>query len=119
MSYWGSKPEESDFAAGSVGSFIYFLKEKLIKEIDTVLKKNYPEQGMIASLVCLRLLGERYPKNLRVHFGKKEFAFVKSSFEQWYAAVKPQLPPKHRDGILEEAEREFALFEERILSSPD
>lgn len=116
MPYWGSKAEENDFAFGSVGSVIYLIKERMMTDIDTVLSKNYPEQGMIASLSCLRLLGERFPKNLSVHFRKKDLAAVRNAFEQWYAAVSPQLPPEYRDTILEEAEREFALFEERIFS---
>jgi hypothetical protein len=116
MSYWGSKSEESDFAFDSVGVSILLIKQRMMKDIDAVLEKKHPEQGMIASLVCLRLLGERFPKNMSVHFGKRDFEFVKNAFEQWYAAVKPRLPSKYRDSILAEAENEFTLFEERILS---
>ena len=116
MPYWGSKSDESDFAFNSVGAIIYLIKERMTKDIDTVLGKNYPEQGMIASLVCLRLLGERFPKILSVHFRKKDFAFVEGAFEQWYAAVKSQLPSEYLDGILAEANNEFTLFEEKILS---
>jgi hypothetical protein len=116
MPYWGSKSEDSDFAFDSVGAIIFLIKERMMKDIETVLKKSYPEQGMIASLACLRLLGERFPKNLSVHFRKKDFAFVKSAFEQWYQAVESQMPSKYRDEILAEARNEFALFEDRILS---
>ena len=116
MPYWGSRSDESDFAFDSVGSYIYLIKARMMTDIDTVLKKKYPEQGTIASLACLRLLGERFPKSLGVHFRKKDFAFVRGAFEQWYAAVKSQLPSEHLDGILAEAENEFTLFEERILA---
>jgi hypothetical protein len=76
---------------------------------------GFPEQGMIATLTCLRLLGERFPHSVSVLFGKKEFAFVKQKFDEWYEKVSKKIPSKYRDGILKEAQDEFALFEERIL----
>jgi hypothetical protein len=115
MPYWGSNPEDSDFAFGAVGVCILLIKERMLKDIAGVLDESYPEQGMIASLTCLRLLGERFPKNLSVHFRKKDFAFVKSAFGEWYEKIKSRLPPEHRDAILAEANKEFALFEQRIF----
>ncbi len=115
MPYWGYRPDECDYAFGAVGAYICLIKERMLKDIKTVLDKSYPEQGMIASLTCLRLLGERFPKSLSVHFGKKDYEFVNSSFEEWYTRVSGALPPEYRDRILSEAKKEFALFEERIL----
>ena len=117
MPYWGNKPEDNDFAFDTVGSIIYLIKERMKSDVEVVLAKKYPEQGMVASMVCLRLLGERFPKNLKVHFGKRDFVFVKTKFEEWYAAVSPLLPSDRRDAILAEAEHEFALFQERFFSN--
>jgi hypothetical protein len=87
----------------------------MVKGIATVLEKAYPEQAIIASLTCLRLIGEQFPKNLSVYFGKKDFAFAKNAFEEWYEKVKDRLPAEHRDAILANAKKEFTLFEDRIL----
>ena len=115
MAYWGSKPIDSDFATGAIGAYIYLLKERLQKDTETVLKKCHPEQSIVASLTCLRLLSEQFPKNVRVHFGRKDYLQSKEAFEQWYDAVRTKLPAKYRDEILDEANKEFALFEERVL----
>ena len=115
MTYWGSKPDNCDYAFGSIGAYIFLLKERMFDDIAIVLAKSHPEQGLVASLVCLRLIGEQFPKNLSVHFRKKDFARAKELFYEWYEIAKPKLPAKHRDAILAEAERQFALFEERIL----
>jgi len=74
---------------------------------------------MIAALTCLRLIGEQFPKAFSVKFGRSDFEFVKDAFEKWYELVKDKLPAKYRDAILDEANIEFALFEERILKRPD
>jgi hypothetical protein len=115
MPYWGPGPDQSDYAFNAVGAYIYLIKERMMKDIGTVLEKGFPEQGMVASIACLRALGELFPKNLSVHFGKKDFAFVVSAFNEWMAKVGPRIPSKHREALLAEAQREFALFEERIL----
>lgn len=117
MGYWSAEPDGSDFAFDAVGVNILLIKQQMLKDIATVLEKGYPEQGMIASLTCLRLLGERFPKNLRVHFGKKDYQFVKRSFEQWYDKVNGRIPAKYRQDVLAEAHREFSLFEEKIFFS--
>lgn len=90
-----------------------------MKDIATVLEKSFPEQGMVASLACLRLIGERFPKALAVHFGKRDFAFVVSAFDEWLIKVGPKLPGKYRDTMVTEARAEFALFEKRILKPRD
>jgi hypothetical protein len=115
MPYWGSGPDDCDYAFGAIGAYIFLIKERMMQDIATVLEKSFPEQGMIASLACLRVLGERFPKNLSVHFGKKDFAFVVSAFNEWLIKVGPRIPRKHRAALITEAKQEFALFEERIL----
>ena len=115
MAYWGSGPDECDFAFDSVGVCISMIKERLMEEISTVLDKAYPEQSMVGLLTCLRLLGEHFPKNLSVSFGKRDFARVKENFYRWRAAIGDRVPAKYRQGVIDEAEKEFALFEERIL----
>ena len=116
MPYWGGKAEECDYASGGVGVYILLIKQRMLQDIAGVLDEGFPEQAMIVSLTCLRLLGERFPKALGVHFGKKDYAFVKSAFEEWYAKVSTKIPSKYRTEVLEEARKEFSLFEERILA---
>ena len=115
MPYWGSKPDECDYAFDTLGSYIVFIKEQMSKDMVNVIDKEYPEQAIIASLKCLRLLGEAFPKCLKVHFRKRQFEKAKTGFTEWYEAVKDKLPKKHREAIFEEANIEFRLFEERIL----
>jgi hypothetical protein len=115
MAYWGPKPDENDYAFGGIGAIIYLIKDRMQKEIAGILDEAYPEQGMIASLICLRLLGERFPKNIGIHFRRKDFEFVVNAFDEWVAKVGPRLPAEHRVQIIAEAKSEFALFEERIL----
>jgi hypothetical protein len=104
-----------DFAFGTVGVCILRIKKQMIKDITTVLEEAYPEQGMVASIVLLRILGERFPKSLSVHFGKSNFASVVSAFNEWVAKVGPKIPDEHLEALIAEAKQEFALFEERIL----
>jgi hypothetical protein len=119
MAYWGSGADESDFAFDAVGAYIYLLKERMLNDIKVVRAKSYPEQSIVASLGCLRLIGERFPKNLGVHFGRADFDSARRAFEGWYEAVKDEIPPKYRAKVYEEAQVEFQLFEERIFARPD
>jgi hypothetical protein len=112
MAYSGS--DDCDFAFNTVGVCILSIKEKMMKGISTVLENAYPEQGMVASIVLLRILGERFPKILSLHFGRQDFAFVVSAFDEWVAKAGPKVPRKHREALIAEAKREFALFEELI-----
>lgn len=115
MSYWGNDVDECDYAFDAVGAVIFRVKDRLFKDSETVIAKRYPEQAIIASLCCLRLLGERFPKNLSVHFGKRDLERARQAFDQWHALVQDQLPPARAAAIRLGADQEFALFEERIL----
>ena len=116
MAYWGDAADESDFAFDAIGAYILLLKQRMFQDIATVLDKAHPEQTMVASLTCLRLLGERFPRALSVHFRERDFAFVTRSFDEWLDKAGPQLSAKRRTALADEAKAEFALFEERILS---
>lgn len=115
MPYWGSKPGDSDYAAGAIGSYVVLIKQRMFQDMSTVLEKGYPEQAIVASVRCLRLLAEEFPQNVKLHFGRKELKQAKDGFERWYAAVKPKLPAQHTEAIRAEANAEFKLFEERVL----
>ena len=112
MSYWGPGAEESDFAFDAVGVSILLIKRKLLEDTKTVLDEKYPEQAIVAHLTCLRLLGERFPKNLMVHFGRRDFEAAKRSFNEWYELVQRRLPKQVREELREEAEAEFQRFEQ-------
>jgi hypothetical protein len=117
MSYWGSKPADNDYAFDAVGVYVLQIKERMLKDMAGVLDEAYPEQSVIASLQCLRLLAEEFPKCVRVHFRKKEFEHCRALFTKWYDLVKDKLPTEYREDILLDANAEFALFEERVLKS--
>lgn len=87
----------------------------MFEDMENVLQKSYPEQSIIASLRCIRLLAEEFPKCVRVSFRRKELEQCKVAFANWYDAVKGKLPAKYREEILFQANAEFALFEERVL----
>ena len=115
MSYWGSKPADSDYAFDAVGVYVHLIKERMLEDMVTVVEKSYPEQGIVASLQCLRLLAAEFPKCVSVSFRKKDFEHCKSTFFIWYDLVKGKIPAKHREEILLEANKEFALFEKQVL----
>ncbi len=115
MSYWGSRPEECDFAFGAVGVAILRIKKKMFEDIEVVKRKAYPEQSILASLVCLRLLGEHFPKNLSVHFRRKDLEQVRAAFAAWFHQAEEEIPKQYRDRLLEQAEAEFRLFEQRFF----
>ncbi|MEO0477156.1 MAG: hypothetical protein AAF085_14480 [Planctomycetota bacterium] len=116
MPYWGPKPLESDYAFDQTGACIAMIKKRLFDNMSNVIAKAYPEQSIIASLQCIRLLAEEFPKCVSVSFRKKHFAEARAGFEQWYELVKDKIPAKYRESVLEEANKEFALFEERVLA---
>jgi hypothetical protein len=116
MPYWGSKPVDSDYAFDAIGTYVLMIKDRMFEDMATVCEKAYPEQGIVASLQCLRVIAEQFPKCVAVLFRKKEFEKSKTAFFVWYAAVQDKLPAAHRESIRAEAEAEFALFEERVLT---
>jgi len=115
MSYWGEGADESDFAFGAIGAYIYILKERMLNDIKAVREKAYPEQSIVASLVCLRLIGERFPKSLSVHFSRADFEGARRAFEDWYQAAKSLVPQDYATSIAASAHREFELFEACIF----
>ena len=116
MPYWGSKPADNDYAFGAVGVYLLTIKKRMFEDMATVIEKAHPEQGILASLQCVRLLAAEFPKCVSVHFRKKELEKAKAGFAEWYEVARGKIPPKYQDAILLEAEKEFALFEEQVLS---
>lgn len=115
MSYWGGGIEDSDYAFTAVGATISWIKDRLLKGGETVISKEYPEQGILALVCCLRLLGERFPKNLSVHFGSQDLEDARSAFNRWVAVAGTKVAPQVLEALQLAAEHEFALFEERIF----
>lgn len=116
MSYWGDDVDDCDYAFDAVGAVFSRIKDRLFKDSETVIAKAYPEQGILASLCCLRVLGERFPKNLSVHFGRRDLERARKAFDRWAEVVQDVLPATRLEEIKRSADREFALFEERILA---
>ncbi len=115
MPYWGHKPADNDYAFDAVSAYVYLIKERMFKDMTTVLEKSYPEQGIVASVQCLRLIAKEFPKCVRLHFRKKELERAKAAFENWYDAVCQELPEEHREALVSQANLEFQLFDEQVL----
>lgn len=117
MSYWGSGPIDNDYAFDAIGAYVFMIKERMFQDANKVIEKSYPEQGIVASLECLRLLAGQFPKCVNVHFRRKELVRARDLFDRWYKSVCDQLPPNHREAIRLNAESEFHLFETQVLAS--
>jgi hypothetical protein len=111
MSYWGYDADECDFAAGSIDTNLLIIKDNMLRDMENVKSKKFPEQSALASLDLLRLVGEKYPKNLRVVFSKKEYEVIKSDFFSWHDDVKNKIPKKYREDFLKQAAKVFEDFE--------
>lgn len=115
MPYWGSGSADNDYAFDTVGAYVFLIKDRMFQGASKVVEKSYPEQAIIASLQCLRLLAAEFPKCVKVHFRRKEFAKAKDAFGVWFDSVKDRIPYEHREAIRLDAEKEFALFEKQVL----
>jgi hypothetical protein len=116
MPYWGSGSADNDYAFDAVGAYIFLIKQRMFQDAENVVNKSYPEQGIVASLECLRLLAGQFPKCVKVHFRRKEFEKAKEAFDRWYESVKDKLPKSYREAIKTNADREFQLFEAEVLT---
>ena len=112
MSYWGSGPVDSDYATNTICSYVYLLKKKMLEDMSNVLTKSHPEQHIIASIQLMRLLASEFPKCFAVHFGISDFRKFKTAFEEWYEVSKGKIPKEYREKLMEEAVRQFDLFED-------
>ncbi len=115
MPYWGHKSADNDYASTTVGAYIILIKERMFEGAKTVLAKAHPEQGIVASIKCLRLLAEEFPQCVRIHFGRRDLQKAREDFLNWYSITKDKIPAKYREPMLADADLEFRLFEERVL----
>ena len=116
MPYWGNGPDESDYAFDAVGAYVFLIKERMFRDAETVINKSYPEQGIVASLACLRLLAVQFDKCVDTHFGRKDFEKARDAFDRWYESVEHTLPKTRRAAIRATANSEFQLFEDQVLA---
>src|SRR5262245_51691842 len=117
MPYWGSGPIDNDYAFDGVGAYAFFIKERMFQDANTVIEKGYPEQAIVASVQCLRLLAGQFPKCIKVSFRRMDLERAKAAFAKWYDAVQDRLPAEYREAIRQSAEMEFQLFESQVLNS--
>lgn len=116
MAYWGSGAIDNDYAFDAVGSYVFMIKDRMFQDAARVIEKSHPEQGIVASLECLRLIAGQFPKSVAVHFRRNEFEKAKELFDRWYAAVEDQLPQDYREAIRANADAKFQLFELQVLA---
>jgi hypothetical protein len=112
MSYWSTEIDGCDYAFDAVGASLSWIKQRLFKELEIAIEKEYPEQSVGAYVCLLRVTGARFPKQLAVVFGRRDLERARQGFERWYTLVEEKLPLQGRNQIRENTEREFALFEE-------
>ena len=77
MAYWDNGPDGCDFAFGAIGVYVLFIKKRMMDDCKNVMNTSHTEQSIVASIVCLRLIGEQFPKSLSVHFRRKDFEKAK------------------------------------------
>lgn len=111
MSYWGNEVDGSDYAFTTIGSYIVLIKKRMFKDLEGTLEESFEEQSLIASLACIRLIGERFPECLSVSFRRSEFERAKAGYYKWYELVESKLPFKRKVELKKEAEKEMALLE--------
>jgi hypothetical protein len=116
MSYWGSKSDQSDYAFDSLSAYIYLIKKRMMDDLLNVTEKEHPEQSLIASLRCLRVIGMEFPESLSVSFRKKDLEKAEAGFNRWYETVSSKIPSKYQNDVLNEATNEFRLFKEFLDS---
>jgi hypothetical protein len=103
--------ELSEESFESVDELLSQIVGQLMKGIDVVISKAHPEQGMLALLCCLRLLGKSFPKRLSSHFGRNDFEKVRSAFAAWTHIAGHKVPPDTLRALQSIADKEFSLFE--------
>ena len=115
MSYWGNKSADNDYASSTVGAYIVLIKERMFEGAKTVLAKAHPEQGIVASIKCIRLLAREFPECVRIHFGPKDFEKAKGEFLDWFNSTREKIPAKYRQAIFDDAIHEFCSFETEVF----
>ena len=110
------EPDGSDFASVKVSVLMSRIKKQMQKDIEIVMEDQFPEQSIIVSLISLRLIGERFPRQLSNEFSANDLEKTKSAFYSWYEMAEKKIPKKHREALLENAEQEFKLFKETFFS---
>lgn len=115
MPYWGSGAADSDYAFDAVGVYVSIIKDRMFVGAQNVIDKQFPEQAILASLKCIRMLANEFPKCVGVQFGSREFDKARKAFDAWFGSVQSKLPQEYRVGIALEAQAEFELFESTVL----
>jgi hypothetical protein len=115
VAYWGSKPIDCDFAFDGVGVYVILIKERMFQDAVNVINDRHNEQAIIASLRCLRLIVEEYPKSFGASFLQSDFEKAKSLFYEWYELCGDAIPDKYRVKLLHEAEKEFRVYEKKVF----
>ncbi|MCA8989937.1 MAG: hypothetical protein KDA78_19990 [Planctomycetaceae bacterium] len=115
MAYWDGSPAGNDYAFVHVGVYVSRIQQQMFEDIENVIEKSYPEQSVIASLQCIRLLASEFSQGVSGSFRKKQFQQAKDKFYEWYEKVHTKIPSKYREDVLKSAEVEFERFEQDVL----
>ena len=108
MAYWGPQSDDCDFAFDCVGSYITHIGKVLLKDADTVIANQYPEQSILVSLRVIRMMWGAFPKHVACAFPRAEFERSQALFYKWVESAGRKLPKARMDAIVAEAESTFA-----------
>lgn len=117
MSYQTSDVNGTDYAKGKIDLVISLIVDRMEEDINRCIEKEFPEQSVLGMLVCLRLIGERFPQNLSLYFGRRNLEEAKTKFYKWYELVHKKIPAKFRQEVKEVAEKEFDLFYDKFVKN--
>lgn len=96
-----------------MGVVVLQTVERLEAEADLVIKKQHPEQAMLALLRILDLLKDEFPKCVSVHFGRREYLAVKEKYLVWRQTCS-RVPKGHTEKFDENAEVLFARLDRKL-----
>jgi len=107
MSYYGSNPEDNDFASGSVGAIVYLIMKNMRRDIESVAKAGHPEHSIAAHAKLLRIIEQHFPNVVRPHVGKTEIEEMRQELEAWFEKAHAKLPRSEAAAIRESWPKEI------------
>jgi hypothetical protein len=115
MPYWSSDADGCDHAFSHIGVYTLIIKEKMFNEIAACTDELFPEQSLTASLICLRIIVEQFPKRQGISFSLSDILKADELFMRWYSAVEKKIPKKYRAGVLETYQIESARIKKMFV----
>lgn len=114
MPYWGNGPIDNDYAFDAIGAYVHLIRERMFKDAETVIDRAHAEQGIVASLQCLRVLDAEFPKCVRVTFRRMDLERAVTLFDAWCEVARSKLPEERLEAVKASAEAEFRRYRDQL-----